>query len=47
MGAILEEALAVLGSLRSDGASDQHSGEGEDADHFSGCRKYQVGSRRL
>ena len=34
-----------MGSLGSDGAGDQQSGEGEDADHFSGCGKSQVGSR--
>lgn len=45
--AITEEALAELGSLSADGAGDEHSSEGEDADHLSGCEKSQRGSRRL
>jgi hypothetical protein len=45
--AISEEALAELGSLSGDGAGDQHSGDREDADHFGGCGKSEVGSRRL
>lgn len=47
MRVILEEALAPLGSLGGDGAGHQQSGEGEDADHFSGCEESRRGGRRL
>lgn len=34
MRAVVEEALAELGSLGSDGAGNQQGGEGENANHF-------------
>jgi len=45
--AISEEALAELSSLGADGAGDDDSSEGENADHFGGCGKSQRDSRRL
>lgn len=47
MRAITEEALAELGGLSADGAGDDDSGEGENADHFGGCEKSRGGSRRV